>query len=73
VAGLLDDPYGAERMGEGARLRVRGLFLGPRHLGQDVDTLEGVLAPYARRERRAAAAWAAATRAIGTRKGEQLT
>jgi trehalose synthase len=45
VSGLLDDPYGAERMGEAAQLRVRDLFLGPRHLGQYVDLLESVLEP----------------------------
>ena len=43
VRALLDDPHGAERMGEAAQLRVRDLFLGPRHLGQYVDLLEGVL------------------------------
>jgi trehalose synthase len=44
VSGLLDDPYGAERMGEAAQTRVREMFLGPRHLGQYVDLLERVLA-----------------------------
>ena len=43
VRGLLDDPYMAERMGEAAQVRVRDLFLGPRHLGQYVDLLDSVL------------------------------
>lgn len=43
VSGLLDDPHGAERMGAAAQTRVRDLFLGPRHLGQYVELLEGVL------------------------------
>jgi trehalose synthase len=43
VSGLLNDPYGAERMGEAAQTRVRELFLGPRHLGQYVKLLEDVL------------------------------
>jgi trehalose synthase len=43
VTELLDDPYGAERMGAAAQTRVRDLFLGPRHLGQYVELLEGVL------------------------------
>ena len=41
---LLADPHDAERMGEAAQMRVRDLFLGPRHLGQYVDVLERVLA-----------------------------
>jgi trehalose synthase len=41
---LLADPYGAERMGQAAQRRVRGLFLGPRHLGQYAELLERVLA-----------------------------
>jgi hypothetical protein len=41
---LLADPHAAERMGEAAQMRVRDLFLGPRHLGQYVDLLERVLA-----------------------------
>jgi trehalose synthase len=45
VSGLLEDPHGAERMGEAAQTRVRDLFLGPRHLGQYVDLLEGLLGP----------------------------
>jgi trehalose synthase len=45
VSGLMDDPYGAERIGEAAQTRVRELFLGPRHLGQYVELLERVLAP----------------------------
>jgi trehalose synthase len=43
VGGLLGDPFGAERIGEAAQVRVRDLFLGPRHLGQYVDLLAGVL------------------------------
>jgi trehalose synthase len=43
VTELLDDPHGAERMGAAAQTRVRDLFLGPRHLGQYVELLEGVL------------------------------
>jgi trehalose synthase len=43
VRGLLDDPHGAERMGEAAQIRVRDRFLGPRHLGQYVDLLDSVL------------------------------
>jgi trehalose synthase len=43
VSGLLDDPHGAERMGEAAQTRVRELFLGPRHLGQYVELVERVL------------------------------
>jgi trehalose synthase len=43
VSGLLDDPFGAERIGEAAQLRVRDLFLGPRHLAQYVELLAGVL------------------------------
>jgi trehalose synthase len=45
VSGLLQDPYSAERMGEAAQTRVRDLFLGPRHLGQYVELLEGLLGP----------------------------
>jgi trehalose synthase len=41
---LLADPHAAERMGEAAQMRVRDLFLGPRHLGQYVELLERVLA-----------------------------
>ncbi len=44
VSDLLEDPHGAERMGEAAAVRVRDLFLGPRHLGQYVDLLDRVLA-----------------------------
>lgn len=44
VSGLLEDSYGADRVGETARVRVRDLFLGPRRLGQYVDLLESVLA-----------------------------
>jgi len=43
VSELLSDPHGAERMGAAAQTRVRELFLGPRHLGQYVELLEGVL------------------------------
>jgi trehalose synthase len=43
VSGLLEDPHVAERMGEAAQTRVRDLFLGPRHLGQYVELLEGLL------------------------------
>jgi trehalose synthase len=43
ASGLLEDPYGAERMGAAAQTRVRDLFLGPRHLGQYVELLESVL------------------------------
>jgi trehalose synthase len=45
VNALLADPHGAERMGEAAAARVRDLFLGPRHLGQYVKLLDGVLTP----------------------------
>ena len=41
---LLADPHDAERMGEAAQIRVRDLFLGPRHLSQYVELLESVLA-----------------------------
>ena len=43
MSGLLNDPHGAERMGESAQTRVRDRFLCPRHLGQYVDLLESVL------------------------------
>ena len=43
VTELLDDPHRAERMGAAAQTRVRDLFLGPRHLGQYVELLEGML------------------------------
>jgi trehalose synthase len=46
VSELLDDPYAAERMGEAAQMRVRDMFLGPRHLGQYVELLERVLAAH---------------------------
>ena len=42
---LLADPHDAERMGEAAQIRVRDLFLGPRHLGQYVELLESVVRP----------------------------
>jgi trehalose synthase len=48
VSELLQDPYRAQRMGEAAQTRVRDLFLAPRHLGQYVDLLEGLLGPDAR-------------------------
>jgi trehalose synthase len=40
---LLEDPHGADRVGEAAQARVRERFLGPRHLGQYVDLLGEVL------------------------------
>jgi trehalose synthase len=40
---LLADSHSAERMGAAARMRVRDLFLGPRHLGQYVELLGRVL------------------------------
>ena len=43
VTELLDDPHHAERMGAAAQTRVRDLFLGPRHLGQYVELLDGML------------------------------
>jgi trehalose synthase len=43
VSELLEDPHGAERMGDAAQARVRTHFLGPRHLAQYVDLLERVL------------------------------
>ena len=43
VSALLDDPHGAERIGEAAQARIRDRFLGPRHLGEYVDLLERVL------------------------------
>jgi trehalose synthase len=43
VVGLLGDPARAEWMGHNARERVRGAFLGARHLEQYVDLFEGVL------------------------------
>jgi len=42
VTGLLGDPARAEWMGHNARERVRGAFLGARHLEQYVDLFEGV-------------------------------
>jgi trehalose synthase len=44
VCQLLRDPARAEWMGHNARERVRGAFLGARHLEQYVDLFEGVLA-----------------------------
>jgi trehalose synthase len=43
VTGLLADPARAEWMGHNARERVRGAFLGARHLEQYVDLFEGVV------------------------------
>jgi trehalose synthase len=43
VTGLLGDPARAEWMGYNARERVRGAFLGARHLEQYVDLFEGVV------------------------------
>jgi len=43
VTGLLADPGRAEWMGHHARERVRGAFLGARHLEQYVDLFEGVV------------------------------
>ena len=40
---FLADSHEAERIGAAAQDRVRDLFLGPRHLGQYVDLLGGVL------------------------------
>jgi trehalose synthase len=47
VRQLLDDPHAAERMGEAAQTRVREQFLGPRHLGEYLELLEGLLKPHA--------------------------
>lgn len=44
TSALLADPHAAERIGQAAQTRVRDLFLGPRHLGQYVELLAGVLA-----------------------------
>jgi trehalose synthase len=43
ITGLLEDPARAEWMGHNARERVRGAFLGARHLEQYVDLFEGVV------------------------------
>ena len=43
VTGLLRDPARAEWMGHNAHERVRGAFLGARHLEQYVDLFEGVV------------------------------
>jgi trehalose synthase len=43
VTGLLEDPARAEWIGHNARERVRGAFLGARHLEQYVDLFEGVV------------------------------
>ena len=43
VTGLLAEPARAEWMGHNARERVRGAFLGARHLEQYVDLFEGVV------------------------------
>jgi trehalose synthase len=42
VTELLSDPARAEWMGHNARERVRGAFLGARHLEQYVDLFEGI-------------------------------
>jgi len=44
VSELLAAPHDAERVGAAAQLRVRDMFLGPRHLGQYAELLERVLA-----------------------------
>ena len=43
VRGLLDEPEGAERMGDAARERVRNEFLGPRHLLQYLSLLSKLM------------------------------
>ncbi|HET8820650.1 MAG TPA: glycosyltransferase [Thermoleophilaceae bacterium] len=43
VTGLLADPGRAEWMGHNARERVRGAFLGARHLEQYVELFEGIV------------------------------
>lgn len=43
VLRLLEDPDGAERMGQEARSRVRTDFLGPRHLMQYLDLVDRLL------------------------------
>jgi trehalose synthase len=43
VTELLDDPHRAERVGEAAQMRVREMFLGPRHLSDYLDLLERML------------------------------
>lgn len=43
VTGLLADPARAEWMGHNARDRVRGAFLGARHLEQYADLFEGLV------------------------------
>jgi trehalose synthase len=43
ITGLLEDPARAEWMGHNARERVRGAFLGARHLEQYVDLFEGIV------------------------------
>jgi len=45
VVRLLEDPARAEWMGHNARERVRGAFLGARHLEQYVDLFEGLIEP----------------------------
>jgi len=42
VSELLNDPHRADRIGEAAQMRVREMFLGPRHLGDYLDLLERV-------------------------------
>ena len=43
IDGLLDDPHRAREMGVAARERVRGSFLGTRHLVQYMQLIEGML------------------------------
>ena len=43
VVGLLEDPARAEWLGHNARERVRGAFLGARHLKQYVDLFGGLV------------------------------
>ena len=43
VVDLLEDPEGAERMGQAARDRVRNQFLGPRHLLQYLTVIAKLL------------------------------
>ncbi len=49
VNGLLDDPVGAEHMGDGAMERVRNDFLGPRHLLQYLALLSRLMQDAKRR------------------------
>jgi trehalose synthase len=45
VDGFLEDPARAAEVGNAARQRVLGQFLGTRSLTQYMDLLEGLLAP----------------------------